>query len=117
MRDSYRNKPTAPQPPQLPHVSNLLLSMTTKKFYGYQGFTPCHLVHPPAAKYPRDFLMNKYDAVGQGQVYSKQVISSAMNFDNRPLNSDSFVVKASDFKRSDRRGVSALHESEDVRTR
>jgi len=91
--------------------------MTTKKFYGYQGFTPCHLVHPPASKYPREFLMNKYSSVGQGQVYKKNIISGALNFDDRTLNEDSFVVEAGDFKRTDRRGVSGNHESEDVRTR
>jgi hypothetical protein len=91
-----------------------------KKFYGYQGFVPTHLVHPPSMKTGEsyDFLDNKNKKVGQGQVYAKPISSSSMNFDNETMDTSQFgVVKASDYKRADRRGVAAFHESADPATR
>ena len=91
-----------------------------KKFYGYQGFVPTHLVHPPSLKSGETYqtLRNKYINVGQGQTYEKNLVSATMNFHNRSLDQDTFTnVKSTDFKRADRRGVSAFHESADPVTR
>ena len=85
-----------------------------RKFYGYQGFVPTHLVHPPSMKTGEsyDFLNNKNKSVKQGQTYVKPIVSSAMNFDNHTLDEDTFnVVKSTDYKKPDRRGVAAYHES------
>lgn len=91
-----------------------------KKFYGYQGFVPTHLVHPPSMKNGEtyEFLREKYGSVGQGQVYKELVKSGTMNFDNKTLVGDQMAtVKSSDYKIPDRRGVAAFHDSADVSAR
>ncbi len=91
-----------------------------KKFYGYQGFVPTYLIHPPSMKTGEnhEYLRNKNSSVGQGQVYRKRIGASCMNFDNRTLDADTFAnVSKKDYKRADRRGVSANHESADVSER
>ncbi|GMH51134.1 hypothetical protein TrRE_jg9088 [Triparma retinervis] len=80
----------------------------------YQGFVPSYLIHPPSLKNGETYqtLRNKFSDVGQGQVYERDLVSSSMNFDNKTLDEDTFnVSKSTDYKRADRRGVAAFHNS------
>jgi len=92
----------------------LTMAHVKRKETQYQGFVPSYLIHPPSLKNGETYytLHNKFGTVGQGQVYENDLVSSSLNFDNRTLDEDTFnVSKAKDYKRADRRGVSAFHES------